>query len=67
MLKVNLNSVVKVGKTVGKVGLKYIGPIAAGAMTVMSEIDAQKLRNTVAAQGNTIKELAEKVAKLEKR
>lgn len=63
MLNVNLNAI----KTVGKAGLKYAGPIAAGVMTVVSEIDAQKLRNTVKAQGNTIKELAEKVSKLEKR
>lgn len=63
----NLNVIAKAGKTVGKACVKYAAPLAAGAMTVMSEIDAQKLRNTVKTQGETIKELAEKVSKLEKR
>lgn len=63
MLRVNLN----VAKKVGKGAIKYVGPIATGVFTIMSEIDAQKLRNTVKAQGNTIKELAEKVSKLEKK
>lgn len=63
MLKVNLNVAKKVGGTV----VKYVGPIATGVFTIMSEIDAQKLRNTVKAQGETIKDLAEKVSKLEKR
>lgn len=56
MFKVNL----AVAKKVGKVAIKYAGPIAAGAMTVMSEIEMQNLKGTV-------KELTAKVAKLEKR
>lgn len=63
----NLSVVKTVGVKVGKAGIKYAGPIAAGVMTIVSEIDAQKLRNTVKAQGNMIKELGEKVSKLEKR
>lgn len=63
MLNVNL----EVAKKIGKGAVKYAGPIATGVIAVVNEIDAQKLRNTVKAQGNMIKELAEKVSKLEKR
>lgn len=63
----NLGVVKTVGVKIVKTGVKYAGPLAAGAMTVWSEIDAQKLRNTVKAQGETIKELGKKLSELEKR
>lgn len=49
-------NVVKVLKVAGK----FVGPVVAGVMTVMTEIESQKLKDTV-------KDLAKKVAELEKK
>lgn len=47
-------------KSILKIGVKFIGPAIAGAMTVMSELEDHKLKETV-------KELAARVAELEKK
>ena len=54
--KLLLNGVTKVAK----VSVKYAGPLLAGAITVVSEIESMQLKNTV-------KELAKRVAELEKK
>lgn len=51
---INMNTV----KFVAKTGVKYIGPVIAGVMTIASEIEAQQLKNTV-------KELGKKVTEME--
>lgn len=51
---INLNTV----KTLAKAGAKYIGPVAAGIMAVVSDIENQQLKDTV-------KELTKKVAEME--
>lgn len=47
-------------KTILKVAGKFVGPVVAGVMTVMTEIEDHKLKDTV-------KDLAKRVAELEKK
>ena len=54
MLNVNLSTVAKVAKK----GLKYAGPICTGIVAIASEIDKQKLQETV-------KDLTKRVAEME--
>lgn len=54
MLNINLGTVAKVAKN----GVKYIGPICAGVVTIASEIDKQKLQETV-------KDLTKRVTEME--
>lgn len=56
-MMINMNTV----KTVAKAGVKYIGPVVAGVATIASEIEAQKLKDTVKVLGQEVAELKAKM------
>lgn len=58
---INVNAVKTVVATGFKYGVKYAGPIIAGVMTVASEIESQKLKDTVKVLGKEVAELKAKM------
>lgn len=56
-MMINMNTV----KVVAKAGVKYIGPVVAGIATIASEIEAQKLKDTVKVLGQEVAELKAKM------
>ena len=56
-MMINMNAV----KVVAKAGVKYIGPVIAGVMTIASEVEAQKLKDTVKVLGKEVAELKAKM------
>ena len=56
-----LGNVVKVAKVGSMYAVKYAGPVLAGVMTIASEIESQKLKNTVKVLGKEVAELKAKM------